>query len=241
MGGYGIVGGHLPLATGAGFAIKYRKEVSSPLGGEAAAKRPEGSDVVLCMFGDGAVNIGAFHESLNYSKVGQLPVVWFCVNNQYGMGTAVARASAVAEIYKRACAYDIEAIQIDGMDVLGVLRATQEVLEKTRADSQPRFIEAVSYRFKGHSVVDPDKYRSDEEKLKWLGSDPLKLFEAKLVEAKLVSPEELREVQEQVQQLVDEAVQFADESANPPVDELYRYVYGEEFETVKSKDGSRRA
>src|SRR5207302_7197349 len=112
MGGYGIVGGHLPLATGAGFAIKYRQQ----------------KDVSFCMFGDGAVNIGSFHESLNYSKVAQLPVVWFCVNNQYGMGTAVARASAVAEVYKRACAYDIEAIRIDGMDVLEVLQATQDVV-----------------------------------------------------------------------------------------------------------------
>ena len=219
MGGYGIVGGHLPLATGAGFAIKYQQQ----------------KDAVLCMFGDGAVNIGAFHESLNYSKVAQLPVVWFCVNNQYGMGTAVARASAVAEIYKRACAYDIEAIRIDGMDVLEVLQATQEVLEKTRADSQPRFIEAVAYRFKGHSVVDPDKYRSDEEKRKWLGSDPIRLFESKLVDAKLVSAEELRTIQEEVQQRVDEAVQFADSSENPPTDELYRYLYSGDFETVSTK------
>ena len=218
MGGYGIVGGHLPLATGAGFAIKYQQR----------------KDVVLCMFGDGAVNIGAFHESLNYSKVAQLPVVWFCVNNQYGMGTAVARASAVPEIYKRACAYDIEAIRIDGMDVLGVLQATREVMEKTRADSQPRFIEAVSYRFKGHSVVDPDKYRSDDEKLKWLGSDPLKLFEAKLVGAKLASAEELRGLQDEVQQRVDESVAFADESPSPPTDELYRFVYSAEFEQGKS-------
>ena len=225
MGGYGIVGGHLPLATGAGFAIKYRQQ----------------KDVSFCMFGDGAVNIGSFHESLNYSKVAQLPVVWFCVNNQYGMGTAVARASAVAEVYKRACAYDIEAIRIDGMDVLEVLQATQDVVEKTRADSQPRFIEAVCYRFKGHSVVDPDKYRSDEEKQKWLGSDPVRLFEARLRDAKVITDEEIKAVQEAAQQQVDEAVAFADGSANPPKDELYRYVYGGEFETVKSTGGEHRA
>ena len=225
MGGYGIVGGHLPLATGAGFAIKYQKK----------------KDVSFCMFGDGAVNIGSFHESLNYSKVAQLPVVWFCVNNQYGMGTAVARASAVAEIYKRACAYDIESIRIDGMDVLEVLAATSEVIEKTRADSQPRFIEAVSYRFKGHSVVDPDKYRSDEEKQKWLAEDPVRLFEHRLREAKLVTAEDLRGIQEDVQKQVDEAVAYADESAEPPTDELYRYLYGGEFETVKSEGGEHRA
>jgi pyruvate dehydrogenase E1 component alpha subunit len=224
MGGYGIVGGHLPLATGAGFAIKY-------------AKSPE---VSFCMFGDGAVNIGAFHESLNFSKVLQLPVVWFCVNNQYGMGTAVERASAVPEVYKRACAYDIEAIRIDGMDVLEVLKATREVLEKTRADSQPRLVEALCYRFKGHSVVDPDRYRSAEEKEKWLRSDPVLLFEHRLQEAKLVTAAELRELQAEVQQQVEDAVAFADESADPPVDELYRYLYGEEFETV-SREGGKRA
>ncbi|HEX6489631.1 MAG TPA: dihydrolipoyl dehydrogenase [Candidatus Dormibacteraeota bacterium] len=218
MGGYGIVGGHLPLAAGAGFAIKYRRQ----------------PDVSFCMFGDGAVNIGAFHESLNYSKVAQLPVVWFCVNNQYGMGTAVARSSAVPEVYKRACAYDIEAIRIDGMDVLEVLQATQEVVEKTRADSQPRFIEAVCYRFKGHSVVDPDKYRSDDEKQKWLREDPVRLFESRLVDGKVATPEELKAVQEQVLQQVEEAVAFADQSADPPTDELYRYLYSGEFETVKT-------
>src|SRR5215831_6886191 len=111
MGGYGIVGGNLPLAVGAGFAIKYRG----------------GSEIVCCMFGDGATNIGAFHESLNFARVFHLPVVWLCFNNQYGMGTAVERASAVTEIYRRACAYDMEAIRIDGMDVLEVLHRTAEV------------------------------------------------------------------------------------------------------------------
>jgi pyruvate dehydrogenase E1 component alpha subunit len=219
MGGYGIVGGHLPLATGAGFAIKYQKK----------------EDVAFCMFGDGAVNIGAFHESLNYSKVAQLPVVWFCVNNQYGMGTAVARASAVPEVYKRACAYDIEAVRIDGMDVLEVLAATSEIVEQTRKDSQPRFIEAVCYRFKGHSVVDPDKYRTDEEKKKWLKADPVLHFEHRLKEAKIVDDADLKKIQEGVDEEVDEVVKFADESPNPPVDELYKFVYGGEFEMAGSK------
>jgi len=209
MGGYGIVGGHLPLAVGAGFSIRYRKA----------------KDIVLCLFGDGAVNIGAFHESLNFSKVFQLPVVWFCVNNQYGMGTPVDKASAVAEIYKRACAYDIESIRVDGMDVLEVMRRTHEVVEKTRADSEPRFIEAVNYRFKGHSVVDPDKYRSEEEKEKWRKADPVVRFEHELVEAKVATEEELKEVRNQVESEVDEVVKFADESPEPPVDELYRFLY----------------
>jgi dihydrolipoamide dehydrogenase/pyruvate dehydrogenase E1 component alpha subunit len=214
MGGYGIVGGHLPLAVGAGFAIKYQQT----------------KDIVFCMFGDGATNIGSFHESLNFAKVMGLPVVWFCVNNQYGMGTAVERASAITEIYRKACAYDMESIRIDGMDLLEVLHRTHEIVEKTRADSQPRFIEAVNYRFKGHSVVDPDKYRSDEEKEKWRESDPVVRFEAQLREAGIATADELREMQDGVEAEVEETVRFSDESPNPDVDELYRYLYAGEWE-----------
>jgi dihydrolipoamide dehydrogenase len=218
MGGYGIVGGHLPLAVGAGFAIKYQ----------------QAKDVVFCMFGDGATNIGSFHESLNFSKVLQLPVVWFCVNNHYGMGTAVERASAVPEIYRKACAYDMEAIRIDGMDVLEVLRRTSEVVEQVRADSQPRFIEAVNYRFKGHSVVDPDKYRSDDEKEHWLRNDPVVRFEQQLVEAGVVDADEVKRLKDGVAAEVDETVRFSDESPNPDVDELYRYLYAGEWEMYRN-------
>src|SRR5262249_58597246 len=137
MGGYGIVGGHLPLAVGAGFAIKYKKD----------------DEIVFCMFGDGATNIGAFHESLNFAKVFRLPVVWFCINNHYGMGTAVERASAVSEIYRRACAYDMESIRVDGMNLLEVMHPTAEFVDQSRGDSEPRFIQAVDYRFVGHPVV----------------------------------------------------------------------------------------
>jgi len=217
MGGYGIVGGHLPLAVGAGFAIKYRG----------------GRDIVFCMFGDGATNIGAFHESLNFAKVFELPVVWFCVNNQYGMGTAVERASAVGEIYRKACAYDLEAIRIDGMDVLEVLHRTGEIVEKTRADSQPRFIEAVNYRFKGHSVVDPDRYRSDDEKEKWRHNDPVLRFEHRLQEAGVVGAEELKRLQTEVEAEIEDVVRFSDESPNPDVDELYRYLYAGEWEMYR--------
>jgi dihydrolipoamide dehydrogenase len=220
MGGYGIVGGHLPLATGAGFSIKYR---NSP-------------DVVFCMFGDGATNIGAFHESLNFSKVFRLPVVWYCVNNQYGMGTAVDRASAVAEIYRKACAYDMESIRVDGNDLLEVIRRTSEVVEKTRKDSQPRFIEAVNYRLKGHSVVDPDKYRSEEEKERWRHQDPVVRFELQLTEARVATKEEIERLQDEVDREVEDVVRFSDESPNPKPEELYRYLYDGEFEVVR-QDG----
>src|SRR5438067_520145 len=240
MGGYGIVGGHLPLATGAAFSIKYQQQIAgSETGAPAKSKTSRGGkDVVFCMFGDGVVNIGAFHESLNFAKVQQLPVLWFLINNQYGMGTAVDRASAVSELYKRACAYDMEAIRIDGNDVLEVARRTGEFVEKVRKDSEPRLIEAVCYRFKGHSVVDPDKYRNDEEKKKWLKSDPVLHFEHQLKEAKIVDDGELKKIQAGVDEEVDEVVKFADESPSPPVEELYKFVYGGEFEMAGRTGGS---
>jgi dihydrolipoamide dehydrogenase len=218
MGGYGIVGGHLPLAIGAGFAIKYQRA----------------KDVVFCMFGDGATNIGAFHESLNFSKVFELPVVWYCINNQYGMGTAVERASAVKEIYKKACAYDMESVRVDGNDLLEVMRRTSEVVEKTRSDSQPRFIEAVNYRSKGHSVVDPDRYRSDEEKERWRHEDPVLRFEQQLLDAGVASKEDLEKVRAEVDKEVDEIVKFSDESPTPKPEELYRNVYAGEWETTNA-------
>jgi pyruvate dehydrogenase E1 component alpha subunit len=214
MGGYGIVGGHLPLAAGGGWAVHYRKE----------------KDVVFCMFGDGATNIGAFHESLNFSKVFKLPVVWFCVNNRYGMGTPVEAASAVADIYKKACAYDMESIQVDGMNVREVLLKTSEIIEKTRADSEPRFIEALCYRFKGHSVVDPDKYRSNEDKEKWRKADPIVAFEHELEKVKLADEEYFKKVRMEVDAEVQDIIRYADESPDPKVEDLYKYVYADEWE-----------
>ena len=214
MGGYGIVGGHLPLAAGGGWAVRYRKE----------------KDVVFCMFGDGATNIGAFHESLNMSKVFDLPVVWFCVNNRYGMGTPVEKASAVADIYKKACAYDIESVQVDGMNLREVMLKTSEFVEKTRRDSQPRFIEALCYRFKGHSVVDPDKYRSAEDKEKFRKADPIVAFEHELETSGLADEEYFKKVRQEIDAEVQEIIRYADESPDPNTDELYRYVYAGDWD-----------
>ena len=214
MGGYGIVGGHLPLAVGGAWAVKYRKQ----------------SDVVFCMFGDGATNIGAFHESLNMAKVFKLPVVWFCVNNRYGMGTPVEKASAVADIYKKACAYDMESIQVDGMNLREVLLKTSEIVEKTRADSEPRFVEALCYRFKGHSVVDPDKYRSEEDKVKFRKADPIVAFEHELEKSGLADEEYFKNVRVEIDNEVKDIIQFADESPDPRTEDLYRYVYAGQWD-----------
>src|SRR5881296_1507973 len=214
MGGYGIVGGHLPLAVGGAWAVRYRKQ----------------KDVVFCMFGDGATNIGAFHESLNMSKVFDLPVVWFCVNNRYGMGTPVEAASAVVDIYKKACAYDMESIQVDGMNLREVLLRTSEIVEKTRHDSQPRFVEALCYRFRGHSVVDPDKYRSNEDKEKWRKADPIVAFEHELEKSGLADEEYFKNIRVEVDNQVKDIIQFADESPDPKTDDLYKYVYAGQWD-----------
>ncbi len=189
MGGYGIVGGHLPLAAGAAWTVKYRQD----------------KDVVSCLFGDGATNIGAFHESLNYSKVFELPVLWYCVNNRYGMGTP-------------------------GMNVREVLLRTSEIVEKVRADSQPRFIEALCYRFKGHSVVDPDKYRSAEDKEKFRKADPIVAFEHELEQSGLADEEYFKAVRQEIDAQVQDIIKFADESTDPKVEDLYQYVYAAEWE-----------
>jgi len=222
MGGYGIVGGHLPLAAGAAFAVKYGKQ----------------KDVVSCLFGDGATNIGAFHESLNYAKVFELPVLWYCINNRYGMGTPVEAASAVKDIYKKACAYDMESIQVDGMNVREVLLRTSEIIEKVRADSQPRFIEALCYRFKGHSVVDPDKYRSPEDKEKFRKADPIVAFEHELEQSGLADEEYFKAVRQEIDAEVQDIIKFADESPDPKVEDLYKYVYAGEWENSPELRGN---
>src|SRR2546430_5575543 len=213
MGGYGIVGGHLPLAIGGAWAVKYRKQ----------------PDVIFCMFGDGATNIGAFHESLNMSQVFDLPAVWFCVNNRYGMGTPVEKASAVADIYKKACAYDMESIQIDGMNLREVMLRTSEIVEKTRKDSVPRFIESLCYRFRGHSVVDPDKYRSAEDKEKYRKADPIVAFEHELEKSGLADEEYFKSVRLELDAEVRDIIEYADQSPDPNPDDLYKYTYAGEW------------
>jgi pyruvate dehydrogenase E1 component alpha subunit len=222
MGGYGIVGGHLPLAVGGGWAVKYRKQ----------------KDVVFCMFGDGATNIGAFHESLNFSKVFNLPVVWFCVNNRYGMGTPVEAASAVKDIYKKACAYDMESIQVDGMNLREVMLRTSEIVEATRSDSEPRFIEALCYRFKGHSVVDPDKYRSAEDKEKFRKADPIVAFEHELEKSGLADEEYFKSMRQEIDAEVQDIIRYADESPDPDVKDLYKYAYADEWDNRPELKGS---
>ncbi len=209
MGGYAIVGASLPLAAGAGLAIRYR-----------------GSDeIVMSIFGEGATNIGSFHESLNLAKLWHLPVLFYCVNNQYAMGSAVEKDSAVPEIYRKACAYDIPAERVDGMDVLAVREATQRMIRRTREEKEPMFLEALTYRFRGHSMADPLRYRTREEVQRWMQRDPIRSLREKLLESRLATEADLERIENDVERVVAEAVEFAERSPEPALEDLYKYVY----------------
>ncbi|MFL5625438.1 MAG: pyruvate dehydrogenase (acetyl-transferring) E1 component subunit alpha [Ktedonobacteraceae bacterium] len=209
MGGYAIVGGQLPLATGAAFAVAYRGS----------------HEVVACQMGDGTTNTGAFHESLNLAKIYRLPVIYFIVNNQYGMGLQVEKGSAVGELYRKACAYDMRSERVDGNDVLAVRDAMRNAAQIARTEHEPSLIEAVSYRFRGHSVVDPDRYRDQAEVLAGRSNDPIAAFSARLMAAGILNEDKAREIDEQAQKDVEAAVQFAEESNYPPVEALFDFIY----------------
>ncbi len=211
MGGYGIVTGQLPLAIGAALAIDYfdRKEA------------------VLCLLGDGAVNMGAFHESLNIAAIWRLPVVFLVTNNQYGMGTSVEHASAEPELYKRAAAYRMPGERVDGMDVLAVREVTDRLLGLARDERQPALLETITYRFRGHSVADAGKlYRTQEEIASWRERDPIVLFQRALEARGLMSGDDAARVDVDVEREVQESVDFADASPDPDLATLYDNIYG---------------
>ena len=211
MGGYAIVGGGLPLAVGLGFSIAYKEE----------------AEVVLCFFGDGALPQGAFHESLNMASLWNLPIVFICENNFYGMGTMVQNAICQEELYRFAEPYKMPGVRVDGMDVLEVYGATIEAVARAREGDGPSLIEAVTYRFRGHSMSDPGEYRSKREERIWQERDPIKRFRRKLVGERKVSGEKLDGTEQEMASVVDDAVKFAEESPEPALDTLERDVYVE--------------
>ncbi len=208
-GGHAVVGAHLSLAVGLALSESYR-----------------GTDnAVLCYFGDGATNIGYFHESLNLAGVWQLPVVWICENNQYGMGTAVDRASAVSEMIRKAHAYGMEGKQVDGMNVFAVYEATKAALQAVRDGAGPQFLEMITYRFEGHSMGDPLRYRTKDEVEKWRADDPIGILERHLLEQGIATQQELDQVDTAVDAELAAAVQFAEESPLPALEKLYTDIY----------------
>jgi pyruvate dehydrogenase E1 component alpha subunit len=215
-GGYAVVGGHLSLAAGIATAEQYK----------------ETGGAVLCYFGDGATNIGYFHESLNLSGVWDLPVVWICENNEYGMGTAVDRASA-AQILQKAKAYDMPAKAVDGNNIFEVYEETKKALDAIRNGEGPQFLEMLTYRFEGHSMGDPLRYRTREEVEERRQKDPITFLAAHLRENDLATEEELDEIDREVAQAIKDAVQFAEESPLPALDTLFDHIYAETWEVEK--------
>ena len=210
-GGHAIVGGHLPIASGLALGDQYA-----------------GNDnVTICMFGDGATNIGYFHEALNVAKTWGLRVLWVCENNMYGMGTSVERASAVAEIRQRAEGYDMKNGRVDGMDVMKVYEASREAIEYVRTNSQPYLLEAITYRYRGHSMGDPERYRKQDEVKKWQENDPIGIFRKQLIEKKTAAAKALDEIEARVEDEVNKAVEFAETSPEPPMEELFKDVFAD--------------
>ncbi|MHB0924490.1 MAG: pyruvate dehydrogenase (acetyl-transferring) E1 component subunit alpha [Bellilinea sp.] len=210
-GGHAIVGAHLPIAAGLALGDVYQKNQA----------------VTMCMFGEGATNIGYFHEALNLSKVWNLPVLWVCENNQYGMGTSVERASAVTEIRQKAEGYGMKNAWVDGMDVLKVREIAETLFDEIRAGSGPQFLEVGTYRFRGHSMGDPERYRSLDEVHRWQENDPIGIYHKHLVAMNISSDAELNQQVELAEQEVAEAVAFAEESPEPTVDFLFNNIYVE--------------
>jgi pyruvate dehydrogenase E1 component alpha subunit len=213
-GGYAVVGGHLPLAAGLALAESYN----------------ETDAVVLCYFGDGATNIGYFHEALNLMGVWKLPVVLICENNVYGMGTSVDRASAVPDMVTKAKAYGMPAEQVNGMNVFEMHEATEKAVQAIRNGQGPQFIEAIAYRFEGHSMGDPLRYRTKEEVEKWREDDPIGILERHILDEGLADKDELEQIDQAVEEALEEAVQFAEESPLPEPEELFTDIYVEEEE-----------
>ncbi len=214
LGGHAIVGGQIPLATGTAFATKY-----------------QGTDqVTLCFFGEAAVNQGAFHESLNMAQLWKLPCIYICENNQYGMGTSLARAMSLRDIAQKACAYEMAAEFVDGMDVLAVREATMRAVARARKDYLPTLLEIRTYRFMGHSMSDPGNYRTRAEIEKYQERDPIKLFTASLLEEKIVDEKTFAEIDRKVMEEVEDSLRFAEESPLPDPAELYTDVYATPIE-----------
>ncbi|MGH2992169.1 MAG: pyruvate dehydrogenase (acetyl-transferring) E1 component subunit alpha [Solirubrobacterales bacterium] len=209
MGGYGIVGGNLPIAAGLGLASDYKGEDS----------------VTVCSFGDGAVNAGNFGETMNLSALWHLPIVFLVENNLYGMGTSLERHSAVTDLSRKAEGYGVPGIRIDGMDLLAVRESVAEHIRIARDERRPTLIEAFTYRFRGHSAADPEVYRTKEEVAEWQEKDPIVAFAHRLEEEGILAEGELDEIRGRAEERVLAAVEFADASPEPPLESLYDNLY----------------
>ena len=210
LGGHGIVGGHVPLATGVGFAIKYRG----------------GDQVCLCFMGESVVNTGAFHEALNMAALWKLPVVYLIENNRYGMGTALERASSINDIYMRAASYDMPRGFVDGQDVLAVRTSVLEAIQRARNESTPTLLEVRTYRFMGHSMSDAvsGTYRTKAELEEYMKRDPIMVLRMQMQEAGEIDDAGMTKLDEELKAVVQDAWDFAENSPEPPLESLYEDV-----------------
>jgi pyruvate dehydrogenase E1 component alpha subunit len=208
-GGYAIVGGQIPLATGAALAITYRHS----------------DEVVMCQLGDGTTNIGAFHECLNLAQLWRLPIVYVVVNNRLGMGTTVEQASAEPELYRRASAYRMHSERVDGDDILAVRDAATRAVKQAREEHLPTLLETTSYRLRGHSVVDPARYRSKDDVAESERNDPIPAFRLGLVAAGILDDRKVAKIAAEVERQVSDAVAFADAGPDPRAQDLFAYAY----------------
>ncbi len=209
MGGYGIVGGNLPIAAGLALSSDFKSEDA----------------VTVCMFGDGASNAGNFGETMNLAALWSLPILFLVENNLYGMGTSVERHSAQTDLSKKAEGYGIPGQRIDGMDVMAVREAVAEGIRLAREERKPTLLEAFTYRFRGHSAADPEVYREREEVEEWREKDPIESFARRCVEAGVLGEREVQEVRDKADATVLEAVEFAEASPEPALDTLYENLY----------------
>ena len=216
LGGWGIVGGHLPIAVGAALALDYRDEAGA----------------VLCQLGDGATNTGAFHEALNLAVIWNLPIVFQVINNQYGMGTSVEQASAEPEIYKRASAYRMHGERVDGNDVEAVWFAADRLLRIARDERRPALLETMTYRHRGHSVADAGKvYRTPDEIAAWKQRDPIARYAAVLIDRGVLDTDAFEAMRKEISQSISAAISEAASAPIPDADELYTNVYGDPAST----------
>ena len=209
MGGYGIVGGNLPLAAGMALASDY-----------------QGLDeVTVCVFGDGAANQGTFGETLNLAALWKLPVVFMVTNNQFGMGTALERHSAVTDLHRRGDGFGVPGLHCDGMDVVETHQVMREAIRRAREDRQPQLVEAITYRFRGHSMADPEEYRTKDQVAEWRKRDPITSFADQLVQAGALGQGDPERMDEATVRRVDDAVAFADKAPFPAPESLYDDIY----------------
>ena len=209
LGGNGIVGAHIPIATGVALKIKYRKE----------------DGVVLCFFGDGAIHQGSFHESLNLAKIFHLPIIYICENNQYGMGTMFTRVSSVEDLSVRGASYDIPGKQLNGMDALEVYDGISAAVQTVRKSKDPLFFEIKTYRYRGHSMSDPAKYRSKDELDSYKEQDPIAIMSRQLIDEELADEKTLQSMDKEVKKICADSVKFAEESPEPSIDALHENIY----------------